>query len=135
MNKHETNLFQCVYQNYKLSLVFFIHAIEAHGVQTQTSIPMNPSLQRVVWAVLSTGYMARYCPQLSSIKTSSLLFKVKKLMAVGNPNLLRSIPREVIEVVLAQHQAACTEGTPVEGNRIEEPTANNSFKTCQMYCL
>ena len=25
--------------------------IEAHGVQTQTSIPMNPSLQRVVWAV------------------------------------------------------------------------------------
>ena len=56
-------------------------------------------------------------------------------MAVGNPHLLHSIPREVIEVILAQHQTVCTEGTPVEGNLIEEPAANNSFRTCQMYCL
>ena len=59
---------------------------------------------------------------------SSFLFKIKKLMAVGNPDLLRSIPRAVIEVVLAQHQAACTEGTPVEGTHIEGPTANNSLQ-------
>ncbi|CAL8272643.1 unnamed protein product [Gadus morhua 'NCC'] len=99
-----------------LALTLQLSALTLEALRRMPGVTVDTALPRPSWDLRRLTFQA----QSRLMQAFGTFYQVKKLMAAGNPDLIRCIPREVIEVVLAQHPTACTEGTPVQAPKVDE---------------